>query len=301
MTNSSRSQKPQKEKWYENQALVLTLLGAGATIIAAIITILPQILDAFQKPEPTQTAIPITATMEMTPTFPPATLTATETLIPFTVTISPTPTETATLTPVSPPISCLDRWQIVSSDSDLTGTSDSGNCSVASIPALGISASRNGVSFGVNSFRGQGTFGIATPLPADATISLNVSLTALTQGEFWIALSNTANPEDHMVIMALQPQNGELRTYTNQTNNFVGKYKWGDLISNTNLTTGPPYTYGIKFSISGNKVSPQIYFTNLPAQFVNLPKYLFLGYSKKSSLGSMTVQVEITDLLVEIQ
>jgi hypothetical protein len=39
----------------------------------------------------------------------------------------------------------------------------------------------------------------------------------------------------------------------------------------------------------------------LPSQFVNLPKYLFLGYSKKSSLGSMTVQVEITDLLIEIQ
>jgi hypothetical protein len=52
--------------------------------------------------------------------------------------------------------------------------------------------------------------------------------------------------------------------------------------------------------ISGNKVSPQIHFANLPSQFVNLPKYLFLGYSKKSSLGSMTVQVEITNLKFEL-
>ena len=298
MTKLSRSQ---KEKWYENQALVLTLLGAGATIIAAIITILPQILDTFQKPEPTQTAIPITATMELTSTLPVATLTATETTIPFTATVSPTPTETGTPTPVSPPISCLDRWQIVSSDPELTKTSASGDCSAASVPTLGISASRNGINFGINNFREQGTFGIATPLPADATISLDVNLTALTQGEFWIAISNDPSPESNMAIIALEPQNGEVRIYSDQTNTFAGKYKWSDLISNTNLTTGPPYAYTIKFSISGNKVDQQIHFTNLPSQFVNLPKYLFLGYSKKSSLGSMTVQVEITDLLIEIQ
>ena len=298
MTNSSRSKKSQKEKWYENQALVLTLLGAGATIIAAVITILPQILDTFQKPEPTQTAIPTTVTTEMTSTLPP---TATETSVPFTQTVAPTPTETGTSTPVSPPISCLDRWQVVSSNPDLTGTDSSGDCPVASVPALGISASRNEVSFGINSFREQGTFGIATPIPAEATISLDVNLTALTQGEFWIALSNDPNPKGHMAIIALEPQNGEVRTYSDKTNTFVGKYKWGDLISNTNLTTGPPYSYAIKFSVSGNKVGSQIHFTNLPSQFVNLPKYLFLGYSKQSSLGSMTVQVEITNLLVETQ
>jgi hypothetical protein len=278
--------------------VVLTLLGAGATIIAVVITILPQILEATQKPEPTQTVIPITATMEITPTLPP---TSTETTILFTETVSPTPTETATPTPVSPPISCLDRWQVISSDPDLIETSDAGNCTIASVPALGISTSRNGISFGINNFREQGIFGIATPLPADAIISLDVNLTALTQGEFWIALSNDPSPESNMAIMALQPQNGEVRTYSDQTNTFAGKYTWENLISNTSLTSGPPYSYTIKFSISGNKVSPQIHFANLPSQFVNLPKYLFLGYSKISSLGSMIVQVEITDLRVELK
>ncbi|MBN1452541.1 MAG: hypothetical protein JW963_16110 [Anaerolineales bacterium] len=183
MTNSSRARKPKKEKWYENQALVLTLLGAGATIIAAVITILPQILDATQKPESTQTAIPITATTEISPTLPP---TSTETAIPFTETVSPTPTETATPTPISPPISCLDRWQVVSSDPDLVETSGAGDCAQASVPALGISASKDGIGFGINSFREQGTFGISTPLPMDAIIALKVNLTALTQGEFWL-------------------------------------------------------------------------------------------------------------------
>ena len=298
MTNSSRSRKSKKEKWYENQTVILTLLGAAATIIAAVITILPQILEAAQKPDPTQTAIPITATMEMTATLPP---TSTETAIAFTETVSPTPTETATLTPVSPPIGCLDRWQVVSSDPDLAETSGAGSCIIAGIPALGISASRTGINFGTNSFREQGVFGIATPLPIDATISLSVKLTVLTQGEFWVAISNDPSPENNMAIIALQSQNGEVRIYNKQTNTSVERYTWEQLLSNTNLGAGPPYSYDIKFTTNGNKVDQQIHFTNLPSQFVNLPKYLFLGYSKKSSLGSMTLQVEITDLIIELK
>jgi hypothetical protein len=296
MTNSSRKSK--KEKWYGNQAVVLTLLGAGATIIAAVITILPQILEATQKPDPTQTAIPITATMEITPTLPP---TSTETAIPFTETVSPTPTETATPTPVSPPISCLERWQIISSDPDLSITSGAGDCPVASVPELGISASRNGISIGVNNFREQGTFGITTPLPADANVTLDVSLTVLTQGEFWIGLSNTPNLENNLYILAIQPKSGELRTYIDQTSTFSEKYRYKDVTSNTSYAAGPPFIYRIILDTSGNKVSPQIHFTNLPSQIVNLPKYLFIGYSNKSTLGSMSLQVEVSDLTVEME
>ena len=298
MTNSSRSRKPKKEKWYENQTVVLTLIGAGATIIAAVITILPQILETARKPEPTQTAIPITATMERAPTLPP---TSTEMAIPFTETVSPTPTETATPTPVSPPISCLERWQVVSDNPDLSETSAAGDCPVASAPDLGISASRNGISIGVNSFREQGTFGITTPLPVDAKVTLDVSLTVLTQGEFWIALSNTPDPENNMYILAIQPKSGELHTYIDQTSEFSEKYRYKDVISNTIYSSGPPFIYRIILDTSGNKVSPQIHFTNLPSQIVNLPKYLFIGYSNKSRLGSMSLQVEVSSLTVDVK
>ncbi len=298
MTNSSRSRKPKKEKWYKNQTVVLTLIGAGATIIAAVITVLPQILETARKPEPTQTAIPITATVERAPTLPP---TSTEMAIPFTETASPTPTETATPTPVSPPISCLERWQVVSSDPDLSETSGAGDCPVASAPDLGISASRSGISIGVNNFREQGTFGITTPLPVDAKVTLDVSLTVLTQGEFWIALSNTPNPENNLYILAIQPKSGELRTYVDQTSEFSEKYRYKDVTSNTIYSSGPPFIYRIILDTSGNKVSPQIHFTNLPSQIVNLPKYLFIGYSNKSTLGSMSLQVEVSSLTVEVK
>jgi hypothetical protein len=216
--------------------------------------------------------------------------------------IPPTPTETITPspTPVDPGIACLDRWQVISSNPDLAETNSSGDCAQASVPGLGISASRAGVSFGINNFREQGTFGIATSLPTDATVTLQVKFLVLSQGEFWIALSNTPSPENKMMILALQPNTGEVRFYSDQTSRFSNKYNYRDLLTNTTLSSSLPYTYNITFAISGNRVSPRIHFTNLPPQTVNLPRYLFIGYNKKSNQGSMTIQVEISDLVVGV-
>ena len=291
-----KSRKSAKKSIFQNQTVVIALITVVGAIITGIIAVSPQLLSAARVPTPTATVIESTSTMFMTPT---------ETLEPVqpteTITASPAPTDTPTPTPINPSISCLDRWQIISSNPDLVETTSQGTCAQASVPALGISASRAGVSFGVNNFREQGNFGIATSLPTDATVTLQVKFMVLTQGEFWIALSNTPNPENKMMILALEPNSGEVRFYSDQTSRFSNKYNYGDLLTNTTLSSSLPYTYKITFAISGNNVRPQIHFTNLPAQIVNLPKYLFIGYNKKSTLGSMTVQVEISNLIVEVE
>lgn len=295
----SKSRKPAQESIFQNQTVVIAIITVVGAIITGIIAVSPQLLSAPRAPEPTATVIEPTATTFVTPT---------ETLEPVqpteTVTASPAPTDTPspspTPTPINPPISCLDRWQIISSNPDLAETASQGDCAQASIPGLGISTSRAGVSFGVNNFREQGTFGIATTLPTDATVSLQVKFLVLSQGEFWIALSNTPNPENRMMILALQPNTGEVRFYSDQTSRFNNKYRYNDLLTNTALSNTLPYTYNITFAISGNNVSPRIHYTNLPAQIVNLPKYLFIGFNKKSNLGSMTLQVEISDLVVGV-
>ena len=289
---ASRSHNSSNKKWYDDKSVLLALLGVGGTIIAAIISILPQFIKTSPEPEPTQTAIIWTATIAESPTETP------EPVLP-TDTVTPGPTNTATPSPsptsITPSISCLDRWQVISSDSDLTEGSGAGVCSLSSVPAGG------GISMGVNNFREQGDFGIATSLPADATISLSVRLTVLTQGEFWVALSNTPNPENNMYVLAFQPKSGELRTYIDQTSSFSEKYRYKDVTSNTVYTSGPPFIYNITLTTSGNRVNPQIHFTDLPSKIVNLPKYLFIGYSNKSTLGSMTLQVEVSDLVIEIE
>jgi len=101
--------------------------------------------------------------------------------------------------------------------------------------------------------------------------------------------------------LGFQPNTGELRTYSDQTSAFSEKYKYSDLTSNTIYTSGSPFVYNIILDTSGNRVSPRIHFTDLPSHVVNLPNYLFIGYDKTSTLGSMTLQVEISELTVEIK
>jgi hypothetical protein len=283
---------------------MIALIGVIGTIIAAIISVSPAWIQLVTKP--TETAIPtLTAT---SPSASPPTLTPTEELATNTATeIPPTATETVTPspTPVDPGIACLDRWQVISGNPsgnpDLVETTSQGDCAQASVPALGISASRAGVSFGINNFREQGNFGIVTSLPTDATVTLQIKFLVLTQGEFWIALSNTPNPENNMLILALAPNTGEVRFYSDQTSRISNARDYSSLLTNTTLTSSLPYIYNITFRISGNRVTPRIHFTDLPSHSVNLPKYLFIGYNKKSTLGSMTVQVDISNLTVDVE
>jgi hypothetical protein len=299
MNNKTHS-KRSKQSPLSNPTVVAALITGVISLVIALIAALPQLVPLLSGP--TETSTP-TLTATASPTSPP-TLTPTEVLATETATqILPTPTETVTPspTPVDPGISCLDRWQVISGNPDVAETTGQGGCAQASVPALGISASNAGISFGINNFREQGNFGIVTSLPADATVTMQVKFLVLTRGEFWIALSNTPNPEGNMMILALVPNTGEVRFYIDQTSRFSHAYKYPDLLTNTTLSSSLPYTYNITFAISGNRVSPRIHFTNLPAQSVNLPKYLFIGYNNKSTLGSMTVQVEISNLTVEVE
>jgi hypothetical protein len=306
MTNDP-SPNRSKENPFSNPTIMVALIGGLCTLVGAIITVTPQLILLLNRP--TETPVPTlaatlpvlpTSELTLTPTvmLPTDTATATETQIP------PTPTETIppSPTPVDPGIACLDRWQVISSNPGLIEPASSGTCAQASIPDLGISASSAGINFGINNFREQGTFGIATSLPADATISLQVDYLVLTQGEFWIALSNSPSPDNNMMILALQPKTGEVRIYNNRTNRHEYATKYSDLLENTSLSPGVlPYTYNITFTISGNRVSTKIHSTNLPDQSVNLPNYLFIGYNFKSTVGSLQTQVDVRNLSVEVK
>ena len=171
---------------------------------------------------------------------------------------------------------------------------------MAGIPGLGISTSGDELIFGQNNFREQGTFGISTSLPPGATISMKVKKGILTQGEFWIALSKEPNSESNMMIIAIQPEFGEVRVYVEQTNSTAGRFTWEQLVENTNYGDGPPYTYDIVLRTSGSMVDSRINAFDLPSQIVNLPKYLFIGYQNKSTLKSVSMNVTVSGLTIEV-
>lgn len=293
----SKENRPAKQTVFLNPVVLTALITVIGSIITTLIVTATDLLKARQLSPASSTSI-----SAATATFPPPTATWSPippTEAPPTVTFTaPAPTDTPP-TPVTPPLDCLERWQVISSDETLTAPGSSPECSIAHLPGLGISASSLGLLFGQNNFKKQGLFGIATPVPGEATLRFRVEMTVLTQGEFWIALSDTPTPEANALIFALQPQNGEVRYYLNQTSAPNGRIYWDQLSSQVNFGAAPPYVYDFKVTISGNKVSHEINLIDLPSQIVNLPKYLFLGYRNKSTLGSVTMQVKISNLAIE--
>lgn len=297
----SKEKRPSQQKSvFANPAVLTALITVIGSIITTLIVTSTDIILKARQQAPTP---PHSLNTETIATLPPPTATLSivpPSEAPTVIFILAAPTDTPQPTPITPPLDCLERWQVVSSDETLTTGGTSAECSLANVPALGISTSRDGLLFGQNNFKKQGLFGLATAMPAEATIRLRVEMTVLTQGEFWIAVSDTPTPETNALIFALQPQNGEVRSYLNQTSTPNGRFYWEQLSSQVNFGTTPPYVYNFKFLMSGNKVSNEINLVTLPTQIVNLPKYLFLGYRNKSTLGSITMQVKVSNLQIEV-
>ncbi len=295
MPDAPQSQESKKTKWYENQALLIAVLGVAGTIVAAIISVSPQLIAAL-KPEPTPTAIPATATLEIIPALSPTpTGTITPTTIPPTETLSPTPTETPTPTPLTPPLSCLDRWQVISKAP--TTPQPQGGCEKYSYPDLGIEPGRNDIlSFGKTAIQIDGLTGIATELSNDVTeISFTVELNNLVDGEFWVALSGDSNPESNSISVRVQP-NGLIRVYDTNGTLYTDK-TWDELRAGTIYGSGKPYIYNFVFKIAGPNVTIAI--NDLPLKLTTNPDYLFFGYKNKSSVNPVTIFGSVSKLAIK--
>lgn len=283
---------------FSNPTVLAAIITGVVTVIVALITASPQIIAAIKPP--TETAVPTsTATIPPTVAIIP---TETDALPSATATENPpTPTETTIPSPtaVDPGVACFDRWEIVSSEPDYATPDSNNECASVGIPGLGISTSGDELIFGQNNFRQQGTFGISTSLPPEATVTMKVQKSVLTQGEFWIALSNQPDPGSNMMIIALEPKLGEVRTYVDQTDSAAGRFTWAQLSKDTSYGNGPTYIYDIVLKTTGNHVDTRINFFDMPSQIVNLPKYLFIGYQNASTLGSVSLSVKVSELTIQ--
>ncbi len=206
-----------------------------------------------------------------------------------------TPALTFTPTPITPSISCLDRWIAVSDDISLTVPDSRSNCGSAGYSMLGIFPSNNRLLFRLDNFDQQGVFGISTPIPYNVDIELQIDLTYMIQGEFWVALSNSPKPEKNMLIMAIQnlrESSGDVRVYLNQADSHI------DSASGKTLGSGPPYRYTFMFTTDGSEIRTRINSVNFRKQAFNMPQYLFLGFRNKSTLGYVALEATISNLQI---
>jgi hypothetical protein len=294
----SDSNNSSNSNWYSDRSVQLTILGVAGTIIAAVISILPQFIGNNRSPEPTQAPIIWTATADQLPTDTAEPILPTDTTIPGptdTATLPPAPTESPTATPVTPPLSCLDRWEVISSAPGTVYAS--GNCEKYSYPSLGIEPVQSTIlSFVQPSIQINETTGITTRFSDNATeISFDVKLDDVTDGEFWIALSNEMNPDNNAVSIRLQ-SNGLVRFY-DVSGNFYSEKSWNELRDGTIYNANKPFYYNFIIRISGTDLNIGINNTRL--NLSGRPEYLFLGYKNKSEAKPVKLVVEISNLVIK--
>lgn len=254
----------------------------------ALITTLPLLIPLLSGP--TETPIP-TLTATVLPTSS-ATETPTKVFPTDTTTqIPPTPTETATITPVTPPLSCLDRWEIISSAPG--EVFPSGNCEKYSYPDLGIEPSQGTIlSFTPPSISINETTGITTKFSNDVNeIRFDVKLNNISEGKFWIALSNGTDPDNNSVSIRIQ-SNGLVRFYDINGNEYSEK-TWNELRDGTIYSANNPFYYNFVIRISGSNLNIGINNTRL--NLFGRPDYLFLGYKNKSA-KMVSLSVDVSNL-----
>ena len=86
---------------------------------------------------------------------------------------------------------------------------------------------------------------------------------------------------------------GNLDLYINKYSKPDGQYLWDNLRAGTDIVDGPPYLYNFRFNIDNGRIDTKVDGLVLSSSFVNQPMYLFLGFYKKSSSGSVTWGVNV--------
>jgi len=123
-------------------------------------------------------------------------------------------------------------------------------------------------------------------------ISFDVKLDDISDGEFWIALSNGVNPDQNSVSIRIQ-SNGLVRLYDINGDFYTDK-TWNELRNGTIYSANKPFYYKFVIRISGSNLNIGINNTRL--NLSGRPEYLFLGYKNKSSVKPVTVFVDVSNL-----
>jgi len=170
----------------------------------------------------------------------------------------------------------------------------SGNCEKYSYPDLGIEPVQNTIlSFVQPSILINETTGITTQFSNNVTeISFDIELDDITDGEFWIALSNGMDPDHNAVSIRLQ-SNGLLRVY-DVGGNFYTEKTWNELRDGTIYSANKPFYYNFVIRISGTNLNIGI--NSIRLNLSGRPEYLFLGYKNKSAVKDVAVFAEVSNL-----
>jgi len=289
------------------------VLGALITGIVGILTALVPVALELIRQGRESSEPPFAAVSGLTLTIP------TETLPAPTSAVTPTATlpvfSTLTPEPELPTLDCLSLWFRVDSAKIPTPTPEATAGATAespdgcdAIPELGISTTAKGLIYSKDDLRDEhGIFGISRSIKNGYEINLTVITNQLFNAEFWVALSTQPTPLDpdinpevvSMVIVPAYQSNPKLTGTIVVFRNAEKKNtkRWEEIILKNNVV-GPPFTYEINIKVTGGSVVVTVNNREVADEKGIFPRYLFLGYYKKSASGSVIVDVNVSDLRI---
>jgi len=298
-----RKSRPRKTRksLLQNPVVVVALITGVVGILTALIPLLQELI----RRGPGSGELPIDAVSVSTLNPPSKTPSAVHaiTVTQTEAVVIPSDTPVPTTEPIS--LTCLDEWVLVNTAELPIEPESREGCGISGIPNLGFSTDANNLLLTLYRSRDIGIFGFSTSIPENAVVHLKVKPDILYNAEFWVALAGSDNPESRSVIMAIDPgsagqqkQPGSIRIYQDGMDSRIIKYDWLQLSGTTGSANSWPYTYDILFKVTGGKVAIWVNNFNLDLQVLNFPKYLFIGYRNKSSIGTVSMDVTVSDLQI---
>ena len=274
--------------------VIVAVIGLVGTIVAALIGVYG---NRGSTPQPT--AVPPTAVF-YTNTVPPSPV-PTDTVpvgeptsTPEPPTLTPEPLPTATVIPVGADWlqNCISPNWVPYPSSIEVGSADNG-CLIQPVDKFYTTTGRLAFSYKGKVSSAQ-IFGVFTKLPADGTVSLDVQLTNVTNGDVLMGVFESPDVESNGAMIVIPASNNVTRKQNMILRTMPGQRTFAQ--TGDSLAADPPI-YNVFFDFNGGSISVKVINGQINLGSVTVvsgEKWLFIGYQVLN--GTNTIQAEFLNL-----
>ena len=274
--------------------VIVAVIGLVGTIVAALIGVYGNRGSTPQPTEVPPTAVFYTNTVPPSPVPTDTVPVGEPTSTPEPPTLTPEPLPTATVIPVGADWlqNCISPDWVPYPSSIEVGSADNG-CLIQPVDKFYTTTGRLAFSYDGKVSSAQ-VFGVFTKLPADGTVSLDVQLTNVTNGDVLMGIFESPDVESNGAMIVIPASNNVTRKQNMILRTMPGQRTFAQ--TGDSLAADPPI-YNVFFDFNGGSISVKVINGQINLGSVTVvsgEKWLFLGYQVLN--GTNTIQAEFLNL-----
>lgn len=274
--------------------VIVAVIGLVGTIVAALIGVYG---NRGSTPQPTAappTAVFYTNTVPSSPVPTDTVPVGEPTSTPEPPTSTPEPLPTATVIPVGADWlqNCISPNWVPYPSSIEVGSADNG-CLIQPVDKFYTTTGRLAFSYKGKVSSAQ-IFGVFTKLPADGTVSIDVQLTNVTNGDVLMGVFESPDVESNGAMIVIPASNNVTRKQNMILRTMPGQRTFAQ--TGDSLAADPPI-YNVFFDFNGGSISVKVINGQINLGSVTVvsgEKWLFIGYQVLN--GTNAIQAEFLNL-----